>query len=164
MDKKEDENLENVIEWLLNSEPWVEYRTRLDLLNETLDSEDVIKAKNKTIEDERIRAILNNWEKSSGIHPYMFYMGTDFRKLKAPFIWYDILNVSDVLSQSGHARADIRFIEMVDLIKTKPNIEGKYIPESVWLSWKEWDFGQKKKPSAWLTLLVMRILKRTGAI
>lgn len=33
------------------------------------------------------------WENSLNDHPYIFYMGTDFRKLKLPFIWYDILHV-----------------------------------------------------------------------
>ncbi|MDQ1281587.1 MAG: hypothetical protein QG670_2852, partial [Thermoproteota archaeon] len=43
-------------------------------------------------------SLLNLWEKSRDLHPYQFYMGTDFRKLKAPFIWYDLLHVVDVLS------------------------------------------------------------------
>ena len=28
----------------------------------------------------------------------MFFMGTDFRKLKVPLVWYDLLHVLDVLS------------------------------------------------------------------
>ena len=30
---------------------------------------------------------------------YLFGMGTDFRKLKAPLVWLDILHVLDVLSR-----------------------------------------------------------------
>jgi len=106
--------------------------------------------------------LLNLWKKSKELHPYMFYMGTDFRKAKAPFIWYDILHVLDVLSQFEWLRNDKRIKEMVETVKSKANSEGKYSPESEWKAWKGWDFGQKKQPSRWLTFLVLRILKRIG--
>ena len=41
-------------------------------------------------------ALLTLWSDSTTRHPYMFFMGTDFRKLKAPFVWYDLLHVLDV--------------------------------------------------------------------
>jgi hypothetical protein len=107
-----------------------------------------------------IEALLRCWEKSKEIHPYMFYMGTDFRKLKLPFIWYDILNVVDTLSKFEYVRKDKRFIEMVDIIKNKKTENGEYIPESIWKSWSEWDFGQKKKPSKYMKSVVNNILKR----
>lgn len=37
---------------------------------------------------------------------------------------------------------------------------GKFTLESVWTAWKDWEFGQKKIPSRWLTLLAWRILRR----
>jgi hypothetical protein len=106
--------------------------------------------------------LLNLWEKSRELHPYIFYMGTDFRKIKAPFIWYDILHVLDVLSQFKWLQKDQRIKEIVDIVKSKANGEGKYTPESEWKAWKGWDFGQKKQPSRWLTFLVLRMLKRIG--
>jgi hypothetical protein len=105
-------------------------------------------------------SLLGLWKRSLELHPYMFYMGTDFRKIKAPFIWYDILHVLDVLSQFDWLRNDSRLIEMLEIVKSKADTEGKYTPESVWRAWKDWDFGQKKQPSRWLTLLVLKILKR----
>ena len=105
-------------------------------------------------------SLLNLWEKSWDIHPYQFYMGTDFRKLKAPFIWYDILHVLEVLSQFKWLAKDRRLQEIVQLVQSKADREGKYTPESEWTAWKGWDFGQKKQPSRWLTLLVLRMLKR----
>ncbi len=105
-------------------------------------------------------SLLGLWEKSLELHPYMFYMGTDFRKLKAPFVWYDILHVLDVLSQFSWLRNDSRLKEMSDIVKSKADTEGKYTPESEWKAWKEWEFGQKKQPSRWLTFLVLRILLR----
>ncbi|TRO47822.1 hypothetical protein E2P60_02295 [Candidatus Bathyarchaeota archaeon] len=104
--------------------------------------------------------LLDLWKRSKKLHPYMFYMGTDFRKIKAPFIWYDILHVLDVLSQFHWTRTDSRLIEMSETVKQKANKEGKYTPESVWRAWKDWDFGQKKQPSRWLTFLVLNIFKR----
>jgi hypothetical protein len=104
--------------------------------------------------------LLDLWIKSRMLHPYMFYMGTNFRKIKAPFVWYDILHVSEVLSQFDWLRNDPRLKEMVAIIKSKANNEGKYTPESEWTAWKGWDFAQKKEPSRWLTFLVLRVLKR----
>ncbi len=106
--------------------------------------------------------LLDLWEKSRVQHPYMFYMGTDFRKIKAPFVWYDILHVLDVLSQFGWLRNDPRIAEMSAIVKSKADPEGRYTPESEWTAWKGWDFAQKKEPSRWLTLLVLRVLRRTG--
>lgn len=104
--------------------------------------------------------ILNCWENSLEKHPYMFFMGSDFRKLKAPFIWYDILHVTDVLSRFQHVHQDPRFLEMVAIIRSKANEQGLFTPESEWKAWKGWDFAQKKKPSAGLTFLVYRLLNR----
>ena len=77
-------------------------------------------------------------------------MGTDFRKLKLPFIWYDLLHVVEVLSQVPAIRTDSRLQEMFALIKSKETAAG-YIPESVYQPYKDWDFGQKKAPSDWMT-------------
>ncbi|HSP47807.1 MAG TPA: hypothetical protein VLN47_07010 [Clostridiaceae bacterium] len=104
--------------------------------------------------------LLKLWDESESVHPYMFYMGTDFRKLKAPFIWYDILHVADVLSQFDFVIEDTRFLNMLQVIREKAGPDGSYTPESEWKAWKGWDFGQKKKPSAWMTFLVYRIMRR----
>ncbi len=90
----------------------------------------------------------------------MFYMGTDFRKLKAPAIWYDIVGVTDCLSMFDHARKDPRFKEMVEIIKEKQDEDGFFTPESVYQKCKGWDFGQKKTASPYLTFLCLRILER----
>jgi hypothetical protein len=87
-------------------------------------------------------------------------MGTDFRKIEAQFVWYDILHVQEVLSQFSWLRNDSRMKEMTEIVRAKADNEGKYIPESEWKAWKDWDFGQKKEPSRWLTFLVLRMLRR----
>lgn len=107
-------------------------------------------------------SLLHLWETSYSQHPYMFYMGTDFRKLKAPSSWYDIVSVTGVLSKLPFVRNDPRFLEMIDLIKRKQNDEGFFTPESVYQKFSAWDFGQKKQSSPYLTYLCLRILKRLG--
>ena len=106
--------------------------------------------------------LLDLWERSREVHPYMFFMGTDFRKIKVPFVWYDILHVLDVLSQFSWLRSDSRVREIVEIVQSKDGGEGKYTPESEWRVWKGWDFAQKKHPSRWLTLSVLRVLKKFG--
>ena len=90
----------------------------------------------------------------------MFYMGTDFCKLKVPFVWYDLLHVLDVLSQFAWVREDERFLNMFNLMVSKADQQGRFSLESVWTAWKDWEFGQKKEPSRWLTLLAWRVIIR----
>lgn len=103
--------------------------------------------------------LLSLWESSLEKHPYMFYMGTDFRKLKAPAIWYDIVSVTEVLSRYKSVRNDSRFKEMLSLIQNKQDKNGFFIPEAVYLKYKGLDFGQKKTPSPYLTYLCLRIFE-----
>lgn len=109
-----------------------------------------------------IDSLCSLWTDSNKSHPYMFYMGNDFRKLKAPLVWYDIIHVLDVLSRFDYAQQKHQVKEMIDIVIARQDNDGKYIPESVWQDWKGWDFGQKSKPSPYLTFLVYRILKRMG--
>ena len=104
--------------------------------------------------------LLNLWSNSRQLHPYMFFMGTDFRKTKAPYIWYDLLHVLEVLSQCNWIKTDHRLLDMADVLKSKADANGRYTPESEWTAWKGWDFAQKKQPSPWLTLQALKILQR----
>jgi len=108
--------------------------------------------------------LLDLWENSLERHPYMFYMGTDFRKLKAPTIWYDIVSVVDTLSHFEAATSDARFVEMLTLIKDKQDENGLFTPESVYQKCKAWDFGQKKAPSPYLTYVCYQLLARVDAL
>jgi hypothetical protein len=107
-----------------------------------------------------IKALLSLWQNSQTQHPYIFYMGNDFRKLKVPFIWYDLVHVLEVLSRFPSPRSDTRFRDMLAVLTAKMNPDGCFSLESVWQAWKEWEFGQKKTPSRWLTLCAWRILHR----
>ena len=109
-----------------------------------------------------VETLLSLWDESKDKHPYMFYMGTDFRKLKAPLFWYDILHVLDVLSHFRWARNDQRFRQMLKTLESKANADEQFVPESVWTAWKDWDFSQKKIPSKGLTFFVARMMKRVS--
>lgn len=111
-----------------------------------------------------IDVLLGLWEHRKKVKYFLFGMGTDFKKLKAPLIWFDILHVADVLSNFDKAKNDKRFLEMVDIIPGKADENGLYKAESAYRAWKDWNFGQKKESSAWITFLVYRIMKRMKRI
>ena len=104
--------------------------------------------------------LLTLWQDSTERHPYMFFMGTDFRKLKVPFVWYDLLHVLDVLSRFPWLARDARLHEMLGVVTSKVDAQGRFTPDSIWTAWRTWEFGQKQVPSRWLTLLAWRIIQR----
>jgi hypothetical protein len=104
--------------------------------------------------------LLQLWQQRKAQRPYLFAMGTDFAKLKAPLIWYDILHVTEVLTQFEWLRNDQRLREMISIVKAQADDQGRFTPESIWQAWREWDFGQKREPSSWLTLMGQRMLQR----
>jgi hypothetical protein len=107
--------------------------------------------------------LLSHWEHRTESKFYMFGIGTDFCKLKYPFVWYDILHVVDVLSRFPFVHADPRFQAMVETLTAQADEEGRYTAGSMYQAWKGWSFADKKNPSPWLTFLVLRIEKRLGA-
>lgn len=107
-----------------------------------------------------IESILMQWENRREAHYYMFYMGTDFCKPKAPLVWFDIVHVLEVMSRFRHSTRDKRFLNMADILFSKADGEDKFTPESIYMNFKAWDIGQKKAPSEYLTFLIHRIYKR----
>jgi len=87
-------------------------------------------------------------------------VGTGWEKLKYPFTDYKILKFLDVLSQFEYAKQRLQESEMVNILLSKQDEIGRFTPESIHKVWSDFDFGQKEKPSRWITLLVLRILKK----
>jgi prenyltransferase beta subunit len=87
-------------------------------------------------------------------------IGTGWEKLQYPFTDYRILKYLDTLSQVESIRTDRRIIKMKHLLLEKRDEEGRFYTESVHKVWSNFDFGQKKLPSRWITLMAYRILKR----
>jgi len=105
-------------------------------------------------------ALLQHWEQRGAKKYFLFGIGSDFHKLKYPFIWYDILHVVDTLSRFPFLHSDPRFQQMLNALLAQADSQGRYTAGSMYLPWKGWSFANKKQPSPWLTLLVRRIQKR----
>jgi hypothetical protein len=85
---------------------------------------------------------------------------TDWEKLKYPFTDYKILKFLDILSQFEYAKQRLQKSEMIDVLLSKKDDKGRFIPESIQQIWSDFDFGQKEKASRWITFLALRIFKR----
>jgi len=107
--------------------------------------------------------LLSHWEQRHERKMYLFAMGTDFRKLKYPYVWYDILHVVEVLSRFPFVRGEARFGQMVEAIRQQADHEGRYTAGSMYRAWKDWSFADKKNPSPWLTFLAVRMISRATA-
>lgn len=104
--------------------------------------------------------LLTQWERQEESKLYLFGIGTDFRKLKYPFVWYHILYFADTLSRFPALRDDPRLHEVVDVLKMQADDERRYTAASMYRIWKGWSFADKKTPSPWLTFLALRIQRR----
>jgi hypothetical protein len=107
-------------------------------------------------------ALLLHWDLRREKKYYLFGMGTDFAKLKYPFVYFDILHVLEALSRFDFARSDRRYREMLAVVNSQADADGRYTAGSMYQAWKGWSFADKKVPSPWLTFLVERILQRAG--
>ncbi len=104
--------------------------------------------------------LLKMWRDRGERKYYLFAMGSGFEKLKAPFVWFDLLHVLDVLSQIPVVYQREEVGAMLTILRQKADAAGCFRPESIWMDWRGWDFGQKREPSRWLTFLACRILSR----
>jgi hypothetical protein len=107
-----------------------------------------------------VESLLTHWEKKGVEKHYLFGIGSDFMKLKYPNIWYDVLHYIDVLSRFTFATKDERFKEVLEALNSKQGPDGGFKPESVWLAYKDWSFGQKKIVCPWVTYRVSLINTR----
>jgi hypothetical protein len=107
--------------------------------------------------------LLSHWERRAEVKFYLFGIGSDFRKLKYPFVWYDLLHVADVLSRFPFLHADARLREMIAAITAQADAQGRYTAGSMYQAWKGWSFADKKQPSPWLTFLALRLQARIAA-
>ncbi len=107
-----------------------------------------------------INLLLEHWRRrDEKWRPYGFGIGSDFKKLRYPASKYGILRVLDVLSLYPYAVKQDEFSEMLEYVLQKAE-NHRYRPESVSQMFKEFDFGQSKEPSRWLTFLIKRIERR----
>jgi hypothetical protein len=103
-----------------------------------------------------IASLLWAWDVQKEQKPYLFGIGTDFRKPKFPLVWYDLLHGVDVLSHFSSARGDPRFQAMRGELMAQADSDGRFTAGSMYQDWKGWDFADKKAPSPTITLIAWR--------
>ncbi|MDF1538744.1 MAG: hypothetical protein P1Q69_07565, partial [Candidatus Thorarchaeota archaeon] len=106
------------------------------------------------------KTLLGCWDRRKTERPYIFGQGTQFKKLRPPFFWYNIGEVLDTTSRYPELVRDESFQEMLSLVVEKADQKGRFTPESIYRDFKNWSFGQKYEWSPWTTLYLCRILKR----
>ena len=73
----------------------------------------------------------------------------------------DVLEALQAVSEAGYAR-DPRLKKAIDLVLSKRDAEGRWLLKHS-LNGKMWiDFESKGKPSKWVTLRALRVLKLAG--
>ena len=107
-----------------------------------------------------IDMLLGHWDGGRGAKYYLFGVGSDYRKLKYPFIWYDLMHVAETLSRFPRLRQDARFQDLLAALAAQAGPDGRYTAGSMYQAWKGWSFADKKNPSPWLTYLALRIQQR----
>jgi hypothetical protein len=106
--------------------------------------------------------LLECWERrNEPWRPVGFGIGSTWDKLQYPFVQYQLLKVADTLAQIPAVRGDQQFQEMVEFLKSKQGADGTWTAEGVNKPYSDFDFGQKKQPSRWLTFLAVRVIKRS---
>jgi hypothetical protein len=111
-----------------------------------------------------LESLLNHWENRGKQKHYLFGIGTDFKKLKYPMIWYNLLHVLDVVSESNYDPKDSRVREMGETLLEKADDNLCFTPESMYRYYKDEDFANKKQPSQTVTIISLEILKKLRLI
>jgi len=80
-------------------------------------------------------------------------------KLSFPWFFYDILRGLSVVTKLGYSK-DRRIDDAVQILLQKQDSDGKWILESTPSNRMQTDLEQKGKPSKWITLNALRVVKR----
>ncbi|HEY7915298.1 MAG TPA: hypothetical protein VIG62_25545 [Blastocatellia bacterium] len=104
-----------------------------------------------------VEFVLNCWERrAEPYRPVGFGMGGTFNKLQVPFVQHQLLKTVDTLSVFPSAVRDSRYQDMLAAVTEKQSGEGLFTAEGINKPFAEFDFGQKKEPSPWITFIVAR--------
>jgi hypothetical protein len=107
-----------------------------------------------------IDLLLEHWRRrDEKWRPYGFGIGSEFKKLRYPVFKYGILRILDVLSRYPYGVKQVEFKDMLRFVVQKAE-NGQYRAESISKMFKQFDFGQRKEPSRWITFLINRIEKK----
>ena len=103
-------------------------------------------------------AVLDHWANRKTEKPFLFGMGTDFKKLKFPMVWYNLLHVLSGIFEINGMADDARYLDMEGVLRSKLDEVGRVKPESIYMIYKSHEWSDKKAPSRLLTILVHRVL------
>jgi hypothetical protein len=107
--------------------------------------------------------LLTCWQRrAEPYRPVGFGIGSTFGKLQYPLVQYQVLKVVDTLAALPALAGDPRLLEMLSDIERKRGDDGLWASEGINKPYAAFDFGQKKTGSAWVSLLVLRALRRAN--
>ena len=92
--------------------------------------------------------------------PVGFGIGSTWDKVQYPFVQYQLLKTVDTLAQVPAMRGDARLQELLERVRSKQDASGRWLAEGINKPYADFDFGQKKQPSRWITFLAARALAR----
>ncbi len=97
-------------------------------------------------------------------YPYTERVSSHWFKFGFPLsYWSDVLETTAVLAELGYG-GDARLAPAIDLILSKQDAQGRWKLENS-LNRKMWiDIEQRGKPSKWVTLRALRVLKRCSIL
>ena len=100
----------------------------------------------------RPQNLLECWERrAEPYRPVGFGIGATWDKVQYPFVQYQVLKTVDTLAQIPGIHGDPRLQEMASHIESKRDGDGRWTAEGVNKPYAEFDFGQKKVASPWVT-------------
>jgi hypothetical protein len=103
--------------------------------------------------------LLDCWQRrAEPYRPVGFGIGATWDKLQYPFVQYQRLKTMDTLARVPGVRADPRFGEQLAELESRRRPDGLWAAEAINKPYAAFDFGQKKAPSPWISLLAQRIL------
>lgn len=109
--------------------------------------------------DKAVESLLEHWVTRKPIGPCHYGIGSLFMKVEYPFFRYNLFFYVYVLSFYEKARKDTRFIDALNVLKSKTS-DGKIIVENPNAKLANYTFCKKGEPSELATLRYLEILDR----
>jgi len=96
--------------------------------------------------DRAVESLLNHWETRKPLGPCHYGIGALFMKVEYPFFRYNLFFYVYVLSFYERARADNRFLDALNVLKSK-TVNGKIVVENPNRKLANFSFCKKGEPS-----------------
>ena len=96
--------------------------------------------------DKAVEFLLMHWTVKTPIGPCHYGMGTRFMQIELPVASYNLLNYVHVLSFYNHAKQDERFLEALEVLKSKL-VDGQLVVERTSPKLSKLAYCKKSRPS-----------------